>query len=296
VVLSSLSGAGAVNVGTKALVVGIDGSDQSFPGRMILEANSWDAVHGTFVKAGGGTLTIDNAIFGRVSSPGGGEIIVGGGGALAQTSGDTRLSALVLGLGDVAAAQANVGNLLVSGGNLTLDTSLTLGSFGGIGTVTQTGGNVAVNFCGDITHCAALSIGNQGGTGTYTISGGTLAFNGPGQMVIGRNEGATVRPASNGVLDISGTGQVSVTGADLIVGNHLSTAAVQGTGTINQTGGTLTINNNANLNTHANMLISITFLIPNFRKKNGIVIINNVSDIWEIETKMFGYFTPKLSA
>ncbi|RYI11365.1 MAG: hypothetical protein EON48_13740, partial [Acetobacteraceae bacterium] len=191
---------------------------------------------GTFIKAGTGTLTIDNAVFGNVSSPGGGEIIVGGGGALAQTSGATTLSALVLGLG--ADPATNVGALNVSGGNLTIDTSLTLGSFGGTGTVTQTGGNVSINHCGDIAHCTAFNIGNQGGTGAYNISAGTLAVNGPGQMVLGRNEGATVRPASTGVLDISGTGQVSVTGADLIVGNHLSSASPPGTGTINQTGGT----------------------------------------------------------
>ncbi|MEJ8857461.1 autotransporter outer membrane beta-barrel domain-containing protein [Variovorax robiniae] len=247
VVLNGLSGAGLVNVGTNALVV-VDGSPQQFSGRMSLEGNGWDASHGTFVMAGPSTLTIDNARIGRASGSGGsGEMIVGGGGALAQTSGDTKISALVLGLGDVAAGSANVGALNVTGGNLTLDTSLTVGSFGGTGTVTQSAGNVAVNYCGDITHCAALSIGNQGGKGAYNISGGTLAFNGPGQMVLGRNEGATTT-ASTGELLISGTGQVIVSNADLIVGNHLSTAAAQGTGTISQTGGTLTINNNANLN------------------------------------------------
>ncbi|MDM0078865.1 autotransporter domain-containing protein [Variovorax sp. J2P1-59] len=241
--LPSLTGAGAVNAGTRTLVVGADNGHQSYSGTVSFIGNAWDTPHGTFIKAGTGTLTIDNATFGSAAA--GGELIVGGGGALAQTSGATNAGSLVLGLG--ADPATNVGSLNVSGGSLTLGQSLTLGSFGGTGTVNQTGGNVAINFCGDIAHCAAFSIGNQGGTGVYNITGGSLAFNGPGQMVIGRNESAGVLTPSTGTLNIGGTGQVTVNGADLIIGNHLATAAAQGTGTIQQTGGTLTIANNANL-------------------------------------------------
>jgi len=247
VALTALSGAGSVVVGSKVLVVGLDNSDQTFSGKVQLDAEAWDASHGMFVKAGSGTLTIDNATFGHVSSPGGGEIIVGGGGALAQTSGSTTLSSLVLGLGADATADANVGRLTVSGGDLRLDTALTLGSFGGSGSVVQSGGNVSVDHCGDAAHCTAFSIGSQGGSGTYSISAGSLSFTGPGFMVLGRNEGATATAASTGTLNLSGSGQVSVQGGSLIVGNFLGSASLQGSGTINQTGGTLTIANDASL-------------------------------------------------
>ena len=45
---------------------------------------------------------------------------------------------------------------------------------------------------------------------------------------------------------------------------------------------------------HANMLISITLLMPNFFRKNGIARIKSVSLICESESNMLGYFTTKL--
>ena len=39
------------------------------------------------------------------------------------------------------------------------------------------------------------------------------------------------------------------------------------------------------------MLKIITVLIPNFFKKNGMVKIKRVSDIWEMDIIMAGYFT-----
>lgn len=47
-----------------------------------------------------------------------------------------------------------------------------------------------------------------------------------------------------------------------------------------------------NLKNQANILISITVFIPYLLRKNGIVTINAVSDIWEIDIRMFGYLTP----
>ena len=55
------------------------------------------------------------------------------------------------------------------------------------------------------------------------------------------------------------------------------------------------IPNNPNRKTQAKMLISMTLFIPNLLKKNGIVKIKSVSDICEIEIRIFGWLTPKES-
>ncbi|WP_342316867.1 autotransporter-associated beta strand repeat-containing protein [Lysobacter sp. FW306-1B-D06B] len=165
-------------------------------------------------------------------------------GALAQNSGNTAIDALVLGISTDPLGQPTNGTLLVSGGSLTIDTSLTIGSFGAIGQVNQSGGDVRIFAgCGDVARCASLNIGNQGGTGTYTISGGSLVFDGPGFVILGRNDGAN---ASTGILNLSGTGQVTVNQGQIVVGNNLA-ASNPGSGTINQTGGTFTVANAANL-------------------------------------------------
>ncbi len=231
VVLPSLTGAGTVNVGNNALALDLAGNE-SFSGTVALGGEGWLTPHGQFIKAGAGTLTVDGATF-----SGGQTIVVAGG--LAQTSGNSAIDALVLGLG----AGTN-GVLLVSGGSLEMDTGLTIGSFSGIGQVTQTGGAVRIFAgCGDLTRCAAFNIGNQGGTGTYTISGGSLTYDGPGLAVLGRNDGAN---ASTGILNLSGSGQVTVNQGNIVVGSNLA-ASNPGSGTINQSGGTFTVANAANL-------------------------------------------------
>src|ERR1700742_1035368 len=58
----------------------------------------------------------------------------------------------------------------------------------------------------------------------------------------------------------------------------------------------LPIPNKPNRNTQAKMLIIITILIPNRRRKKGIVRINSVSDIWEMESSKFECLTPNESA
>ncbi len=237
--LPSLSGAGQVNVGTNALVVGGDNSDSRFSGTIVNEGNGWDASYGTFTKVGTGTLTIDGATIQ------GGEAYVAGG-ALAQTSGDTHVSYLSVGTSTTGGVP-NVGALSISGGTLTFGTGLQVGDWGGTGTVTQTGGDVkVVAGCGDIAHCPSLNIGNQGGHGTYAISGGSLSFDG-GFFDIGRNSAG--EPASDGVLDISGTGAVTVSDGKMIIGNWLKMGVgdVAGSGAVVQTGGTLTIDDNATL-------------------------------------------------
>ena len=54
--------------------------------------------------------------------------------------------------------------------------------------------------------------------------------------------------------------------------------------------------NSPNRNTQANILISITCLMPKCLRKNGIARINNVSDICEIDSRITECFTPKESA
>ena len=46
----------------------------------------------------------------------------------------------------------------------------------------------------------------------------------------------------------------------------------------------------------ANILINITRLIPNLIRKNGIVRMNNVSEIWEMDNRILGCVTAKESA
>ena len=53
---------------------------------------------------------------------------------------------------------------------------------------------------------------------------------------------------------------------------------------------------NPNRNTHANMAISITFLIPNLFIKNGIRSMHSVSESWEIDISALEFLTAKVSA
>src|ERR1700744_4618088 len=55
----------------------------------------------------------------------------------------------------------------------------------------------------------------------------------------------------------------------------------------------LPIPNRPNRKTQAKILISITLLIPNFRKKKGIRRIKRISEIWEMERSKLECRTPK---
>ena len=54
--------------------------------------------------------------------------------------------------------------------------------------------------------------------------------------------------------------------------------------------------NKAKRNTHANILINMTCLIPKCFKKKGIARMNSVSDICEMDNRITECFTPKDSA
>ncbi len=198
--VASLFGAGTVLVGTGAFTAGGDDANAAFSGTITMTNQGNQSPYGTFTKVGTGTLTIDGATFEL------GETYIQQG-KMAQTSGNTSVSYLAVGEGRTSGTP-NVGGLDVSGGTITFGTGLQVGSWGGQGTVNQTGGAVQIlPECGNPANCSAMHIGNQGGTGTYNISGGELNLTGR-LNTIGRSTGTN--PGSTGTLNISGTGVVDV--------------------------------------------------------------------------------------
>ncbi|HYG06008.1 MAG TPA: autotransporter outer membrane beta-barrel domain-containing protein [Stenotrophomonas sp.] len=228
VAIGSLAGSGTVNMADRVLITGLDGSDSAFSGTVV------QGTTGRFVKAGAGTMTINDAQFQ------GGETYVGEG-AFAQTGGNTSISYLSLGIGSGA-----LGTFNISGGNFTLGRAMQVGDFGGTGVVNQTGGAVVLlPLCGNPANCVSLNLGNQGGNGTWRLSGGSLTLT-DGFLVLGRN--TDPNPASTGLLEISGSGHAILgSGATLVLGNN-NAASSTGSGTINQSGGLLTVENDAFLN------------------------------------------------
>jgi outer membrane autotransporter protein len=226
-------GPGPINIPADGLaIVGTENVDNDFSGTINVDPA------GTLAKVGTGTFTIDGAMIT------GGEFHVLDG-AVAQTSGNTNVTTLVVGSGIISLP---VSALNVSGGTINFTSSLRVGDFGGTGTVNQTGG--AVTFVPTGTSGVSLNIGNQGGTGTYNLSGGTLSFNGAntGFVILGRNDN-TARLPSDGVLNLSGNGIMTVfnNGALIIGSNGDNGGATPGRGVINQTGGTLTIESGSTL-------------------------------------------------
>ncbi|BDV36763.1 hypothetical protein DSM21852_00160 [Methylocystis bryophila] len=223
--IGSLAGSGLVNVGANYLLAGGDNSSTAFSGTVTTTTGV-----GEFIKAGSGTLTIDNATLGDTYVAKG---------ALALTSGTTAVNYLAVGSGT-----SNVGAFSITGGTLTIPnaagSAFQVGDFGGQGTVTQKGGTVHAGY--------SVNIGNQGGSGLYSISGGELDLSAL-LNTVGRNTGSN--PGSTGELDIIG-GLVDVAGtggnaARLIIGYGGSTSA-QSHGTVTQTGGTLRIHNDSTFN------------------------------------------------
>lgn len=230
--IGSLSGNGALTVGTNSLVVGGNNLSTAFSGTINLESEAWLSPYGTFIKVGSGALTINGATITN------GEAFVNQGSML-QTSGTTLINYLGVGSG----TEGN-GTFDISGGTLNIRTTLQVGDWGGLGVLNQTGGDVILmqTGCGDASRCTSLNIGNQGGSGTYNISGGTLVLT--ARNVIGRSTGSN--PASTGILNISG-GLVNLAPegdntASIILGEGNNSQGI-----ITQTGGVLRLGNNSNL-------------------------------------------------
>ncbi|MEI9916923.1 MAG: autotransporter domain-containing protein [Methylovirgula sp.] len=256
--VGSLAGGGTLSIGTSLFVFGADNASTAFSGTVDLSDQAFDSPSGGFAKVGTGTLTINGASFNLGST-----FIAQG--AMAQTGGTTSINYLAVGEG------TGTGNLDVSGGTLTIGTTLQVGDFGGQGAVNQTGGTVVVTpLCGVASGCASVNIGNQGGTGTYAISGGELDIVG-GDDVIGRVQGIA-NASSSGVLDISGNGVLDVSGgAHFILGNN-DTLSSQAQGTINQTGGVLRVENGSTL-----FLSGPNSLIDTYNLNGGVLQIGGAS-------------------
>lgn len=213
---------------------------------------------GTAVINNGGTVTLDSAVpnVDVLQLTGASILNVATGAALTANTGSEFTGGAV----------ANV-----SGGTLTFANFFNLGTGGTTGVVNQTGGTVNVN-----NQWMAIGLGGGAAGSAYNLSGGTLATtvgvevgsdragdmtisgtgtanlgnvevgvrnNGNGHLTIGSGtlNTSTVtigsrEAGSSGVVDLSGTGLMNLTGA-LIVGNV-------GGGTFNQTGGTLNLNGN----------------------------------------------------
>lgn len=244
--IGELSGSGTISVGNNALVTNIGtGATTAFSGTLIATNHSWDSsgLDSSLRKFGAGTLVID----GMTADIGNVYVAQG---ALSQTSDTTSIVYLAVG-SSATAVEANNSRLNVSGGALNIAESLSVGDWGGYGTLSQTGGTVTITTgCDDLSHCASLNVGNQGGTGTYDISGGTLSLLG-GSHAIGRNSGNN--PTSSGELNISGDALVELspygeTRGFLVIGDRDPGTQANSTGVINQTGGILRIANASDLN------------------------------------------------
>lgn len=238
--IGALSSSGEILLGTKLLSTTIGaGQTAAFSGTIQSSGMAWDADYGKFNKGGEGTLVIDGA------DMNGGEFYVSGG-TVRQTSGNTSIDYLDVGTGTTNSV-ANAGELEVSGGTLSLQ-SLSIGGWGGIGEVNQTGGTVAVLGCnGASDSCGGMNVGNQGGQGTYNISGGVMAFESGGVFNLGRFSNNSYS-TSEGELNISGTGEVRIEDGSLIIGNWLLSGTPNlGDGVINQTGGVLFVANDSQL-------------------------------------------------
>ncbi|MEK7953744.1 autotransporter-associated beta strand repeat-containing protein [Luteolibacter soli] len=123
----------------------------------------------------------------------------------------------------------NGGTAAITGGNAFTVTSLFLGSFSGVGSITQDGGT--------ITATSQVSIGGtntNGGTGTgsYTMSGGALTSSGGGEFWVGSR---------------GGTGTLSLSGTAVVTSSSTTNIGRDAGGT-----GTLTIAGNAELKTTGN--------------------------------------------
>ena len=114
----------------------------------------------------------------------------------------------------------SVGTVTVAAGDSTV-----------IGTVNQTGGALT------LTGTQAIIGNGTGGNGTYNLSAGSLTGTASGNrgVILGVNSGA------RGTFNLTGSGNLNLTGANLQLGRSENTAAINTTGVFNQTGGAATV-------------------------------------------------------
>ncbi|WP_207916082.1 beta strand repeat-containing protein, partial [Aquabacter spiritensis] len=232
-IIGALSGAGSVALGTGFLLVDVAADRTTAFSGDIAAGFVSNSSYGRFAKLGAGTLLINGATMAR-SGVGTGEFYVAAG-TLAQSAGETAISYLDVGTGTTSGVP-NSAALDLSGGELTVVSTLSIGAWGGSGQVTQTGGTLTIPDPDGCDSCGGLHIGNQGGTGTYTLSNGTLDFSG-GTFSLGRVSSSD-NGVSTGTLTIAG-GTVNIHSGNLILGNWLIGTTGIGHGTITQTAGLL---------------------------------------------------------
>ncbi|MBR4172508.1 MAG: autotransporter-associated beta strand repeat-containing protein, partial [Kiritimatiellae bacterium] len=114
------------------------------------------------------------------------------GGSVKDTSGNTMIGGSTI--NDKDKSKRGNGTMTLSGGTFTASGNFQVGAYG-IGTMTQTGGN--------------LNFGNWGcvgrystGFGTYTLSGGTTTCTGNYGLIIGEEGTGVVTVCDSGVLDL----------------------------------------------------------------------------------------------
>ncbi|MGB8354569.1 MAG: autotransporter-associated beta strand repeat-containing protein [Chthoniobacteraceae bacterium] len=139
----------------------------------------------------------------------------------------------------VGSGTGSVGDAAISGGvinvgNASVYSHFFVGTFGGVGTVEQSGGTVNVT--------GPMQIANRGGNGTYTLSSGTLnigVFAASGDsdaLIIGRTRAGDA--ATSGTLNITGGTLVLSDNTPLLIGGDGSLSTL-GSGVVNQSGSSL---------------------------------------------------------
>lgn len=218
-------------IGGTTSVIDTNGLDATWSGNLEAEGlHQIDFGGSALVKTGLGTLTFSGAS--RVL-----DTFAVTGGDIRQTAGATSAVEFMVGSGSGSEA-----GYVMDGGTLVINPStradnvttvagsFRVGDFGGTGTFTQNAGTVTVADNG------ALNIGNQGGSGIYNLNGGSLVL-GNGLHVVGRSD--TVKPASQGVLNIDGGNLTVRNNGSLFLGNNVSNPNTGFSSTLNQTGGVL---------------------------------------------------------
>ena len=222
---------GTLDLSSKVLHVGF-GSGVRITGNFNLAGGQVLNVGGMYIGESSGTGVV-NVAGGTLNTSAGGYMRVGnanGPGKVTQTAGDVTVNAYYsMGLGG---GSDGTGSYSLSGGSLTAAGDFTVHeantSASSSSSFTQSGGTVNLNGVNKYIGRAATG----GGQGIYSLSSGTLNISSAGDLqVAGANTGA------NGVLNVSGTGQLNING---LVALSLA-RTVNSTGAVNQAGGTVNI-------------------------------------------------------
>ncbi len=210
---------------------------------------------GTFTQTGGthtvtGILMLAaNAGSSGTYSLSGGSLTVGdyeavgycGTGSFTQSGGTHTVTALYLGTeagasGSYTLSDSGSGSLLSVTGNEYI-------GYSGTGTFTQTGGSNTVG--------SNFFVGTQGGTGSYSLSGGSLPVF--GDLYLGNSAGASgsynlsggsLSVGGNEYVGNSGSGTFTQTGGSNTVGSNLFIGTQGGTGSYSLSGGSLWVGGN----------------------------------------------------